>query len=88
MNENSLKSISVSLVLLLTFLFNSCGEKTEEDLILELVKDIGRFAEKKDVNSLMTLLTEDYADFEGRGKSEAKKMAEGYFRQYRGIAST
>lgn len=75
-------------IFLLIFFLNSCGEKekTEEDLILDLVKNIGRFAEKKDNNSLMLLLTEDYVDFEGRGKSETEDMVNGYFRQYRGIA--
>jgi hypothetical protein len=86
MKRNLLKDISLFLILSLAFLFTTCGEKTEEDLILELVKNIGRYAEKKDVNSLMMLLTKDYTDFEGRGKSEAAEMANGYFRQYRGIA--
>jgi len=86
MKRNLLKNISLGLILFLAFLLNSCGEKTEEDLILELVKNIGKFAEKKDLDSLMMLLTEDYTDFEDRGKSETADMANGYFRQYRGIA--
>lgn len=88
MHKHFLKCFSLFLIFPTVILLSSCGEreKTEEDLILDLVNSIGRYAEKKDIDSLMLLLTEDYVDFEGRGKSETEDMANGYFNQYRGIA--
>ena len=46
---------------------------------------IGKYAEKKDIDSLMMNLANDYSDFEGRGKWEAKELVDGYFQQFRGI---
>lgn len=46
---------------------------------------IGKYAEKKDIDSLMMNLASDYSDFEGRNKREAKDLMDGYFQQYRGI---
>lgn len=75
----------ITLLFLLAFFLVSCGGKTDEDLILELMDKIGSYAEKKDVESIMAYLAYDYSDFEGRDKWEAKEMVEEYFRQYRGI---
>ncbi|UCC40376.1 MAG: hypothetical protein JSV96_02685 [Candidatus Aminicenantes bacterium] len=88
MKKPFLKSLCLFFIFLLIFFLSFCGkkEKTDEDLIQERVKSIGTFAEKKDILSLMLLLTEDYVDFEGRGKVETEDMAKGYFNQYRGIA--
>jgi len=71
-------------VLSLAF-FASCIQKTEEDLILEFMDEISRYAEKKDLDSIMMNLAYDYSDFEGRDKQKSKEMIDGYFRQYRGI---
>lgn len=65
--------------------FVSCVQKTEEDLILEFMDEISRYAEKKDLDSIMMNLAYDYSDFEGRDKQKSKEMIDGYFRQYRGI---
>ncbi|MCK4556645.1 MAG: hypothetical protein KAU47_03955, partial [Candidatus Aminicenantes bacterium] len=65
--------------------FASCIQKTEEDLILEFMDEISRYAEKKDLDSIMMNLAYDYSDFEGRDKQKSKEMIDGYFRQYRGI---
>jgi hypothetical protein len=74
--------ISVSFIL---FFFGSCIQKTDEDLILEFMERISRYAEKKDIDGIMMNLAYDYSDFEGRDKWEAKGMIDGYFKQYRGI---
>ena len=71
-------------VLSLAF-FASCIQKTEEDLILEFMDEISRYAEKKDLDSVMMNLAYDYSDFEGRDKQKSKEMIDGYFMQYRGI---
>lgn len=65
--------------------FASCIQKTEEDLILEFMDEISRYAEKKDLDSIMMNLAYDYSDFEGRDKQKSKEMIDGYFRQYRRI---
>ena len=71
--------------MLFSLVFTSCVKKTEEDLILEFMERIGKYAEKKDIDSLMMDLASDYSDFEGRDKWEAKELIDGYFQQYRGI---
>ncbi len=74
----------VPLFLLALFLA-SCGGKTDEDLIQELMDRIGSCAEKKDIDGVTASLAYDYSDFEGRDKQKTKEMVEEYFRQYRGI---
>ena len=71
-------------VLSLAF-YASCIQKTEEDLILEFMDEISRYAEKKNLDSIMMNLAYDYSDFEGRDKLKSKEMIDGYFKQYRGI---
>jgi hypothetical protein len=77
--------ISFSISFLCLF-FISCGGKSDEDLIMELMGKIGDFAEKKDVSGVMANLTEDYRDFEGRDLKETEQMIRGYFKQFKGIA--
>ncbi len=77
--------IVIVYILLFALLCTSCVKKTEEDLILEFMERIGKYAEKKDIDSLMMNLANDYSDFEGRDKWEAKELVEGYFQQFRGI---
>jgi hypothetical protein len=75
----------IACLLSFALFFTSCVKKTEEDLILEFMETISRYAEKKDIDSIMMNLAYDYSDFEGRDKWEAKGMIDGYFKQYRGI---
>ena len=75
----------IPIILSVAFFLVSCAEKTDEDLIMELMEDIGNFAEKKDISSITMNLAEDYTDFEGRGKRKARDMLEYYFDEYRGI---
>ncbi|MGD8536908.1 MAG: nuclear transport factor 2 family protein [Candidatus Aminicenantes bacterium] len=86
MKNNFLSRCAVLVFLMLTILFfSSCVKKTDEDLILEFMERIGKYAEKKDIDSIMMNLAYDYSDFEGRDKWEAKEFIDGYFKQYRGI---
>ncbi len=85
MRENFRARIIIISVLFLVFFFGSCSQKTDEDIILEFMERISRYAEKKDIDSIMMNLSYDYSDFEGRDKWEAKGMIDGYFGQYRGI---
>ena len=86
MKNNFLNRCVVIVFLLLSVLFiSSCVKKTDEDLIFEFMERIGKYAEKKDIDSVMVNLADDYTDFEGRDKWAAKGMIDGYFKQYRGI---
>lgn len=75
----------IPVILSVVFFLILCAEKTDENLIMELMDDIGSFAEKKDITSIMMNLAEDYSDFEGRGKGKARDMLKYYFNEYRGI---
>ena len=63
----------------------SCGSKTEEDRIRELMKEAGQHIEKKDIDGLMSLLSEDYTDFRERDKTQTQDMVQTYFSEFRGI---
>lgn len=79
------KNLAIFLIFSLTAFLASCKGKTDRDLILDLMEDIGKFAEEKDLASMMMTLDEDYVDFEGRGKEETELMVDDYFKQYKGI---
>ncbi len=78
--------LTFSLIFFLSFFLTFCKEKTDEQLILELMEDVGEYAEKKDMSSIMQNLADDYRDFAGRGKKETQDMINKYFDRYRGIA--
>ncbi len=63
----------------------TCTPKTEEDQIRELMKEAGRYIEKKDISSLMDLLSDDYTDYRGRDKRQTEDMVITYFSEFRGI---
>ena len=85
MNIHLKKSPAIFLIFSLTSFLVSCKEKTDRDLILDLVDDVSKFAEKKDLAGIMTTFAEDYSDFEGRGKKETEYMINNYFKRYKGI---
>ncbi len=63
----------------------SCGPKTDEDQIRELMKEAAQHIEKKDITSLMGLLSDDYSDYRERDKSQTQDMVQTYFSEFRGI---
>ncbi len=75
----------ISLLALMVFLMACSGPKTDEELIQEQMDEIGRFIEKKDLQSLMGFLDEDYSDHRGRDRVEIRNMVQSYFSQFRGI---
>ncbi len=72
-------------ILMVVVIFPSCRKKTDRELFLEMMSDIGKFVEDKDINKIMPLISEDYSDFQNRGKMETMDMLRSYFRQFRGI---
>jgi len=69
----------------LCLIFPSCGEKSERDVILDLMNKAGALIEKEDLPGLMDLLAEDYSDFEGRTRSGTERLVKDYFQSRRGI---
>jgi len=85
--KNRLKGcLIISIIVFLAFFLTSCQQKTDEQLILEMMDDVGKCAEKKDMPCIMMNLADDYHDFEGRGKTETQEMINEYYERYRGIA--
>ncbi|NIM89793.1 MAG: hypothetical protein GTO17_02470 [Candidatus Aminicenantes bacterium] len=78
-------TIRFILVIFLIFFLISCAAKTDEELIFDLMGDIGEYTEKKDIENIMTLIADDYTDFQRRDKSQTQDMIQQYFDQYRGI---
>ena len=84
--KNHFQKAFISLFIIsLTFFFISCAANTDEELIFGLMGDIDEYTEKKDIESIMMLLADNYTDFQRRDKSQTKDMIQQYFDQYRGI---
>jgi len=49
------------------------------------MRSVGKFVEKKDQAGLLTVLTDDYTDFEGRDKKATEELIGDYFRRRFGI---
>lgn len=64
---------------------SACREKTDNDLILELMNRIGSEVEGRDTEALLARLTDDYRDHEGRDKSRTQDLLKDYFARYHGI---
>ncbi len=76
----------IVLSLVFSSLFLTCSGKSEEDLILETLDKIGGYAESRNVNGLLSYLSEDYTDDEGRSIEDIEELLGQYLSQYRGIA--
>lgn len=85
MQETFDKKHTILLILAPFIFLTVCGQRTDEDLIRELMKDVGEQVEKKDLSGLLDFLDDDYSDFNGRNKSQTEGMAQTYFNQFRGI---
>mgnify|MGYP001182322740 CR=1 FL=1 len=75
------------LLALIPFFAAACGRPSDEDIILGLLSDAARFAEKGDATRIIARLDATYADFEGRDRAATGAMLEEYFARYRGIAA-
>jgi ketosteroid isomerase-like protein len=85
MTIHSQRILITLFIISLNFILLTCAAKTDEELIFDLMGDIGAYTEKKDIESIMMLLADDYTDFQRRNKSQTKDMIQQYFDQYRGI---
>ena len=62
-----------------------CSPATDEARIARLMNRVGTLAEKRDLPGLMSCLTEDYADFEGRDRPATETLVADHFRRRYGI---
>jgi hypothetical protein len=84
LNRKSFNLLFISFFFAL-FVCTSCGGKTDEDLILEMVDNLSRLAEKKDLEAIMANFAEEFSDFEGRDKPGLQSLLAGYFSGRTGI---
>jgi hypothetical protein len=73
------------LLIFVSWVFVSCRQKTETEIIAALMADVAVKAEKRDSAGLIAYLADDYRDFERRDRAQTAAMAEEYFSRYRGI---
>ncbi len=78
MKKHIQNALIFSSIFFFVFFSTFCQEKTEEELILEMMDDVGKYAEKKDMSGIMINFADDYHDFEGRGKKETQDMINEY----------
>jgi len=64
---------------------SACRPENDQARILELIDRMGSLVENKDTSSLLSVLDDDYKDFQNRGQKETEAMVRDYFREYRGI---
>jgi hypothetical protein len=65
-------------VLLVGLIAAACRQETDQDRILGLVDRLARLAEKKDLEAIMSSVSDDYSDFEGRDKAGLKALLSAY----------
>jgi hypothetical protein len=83
-NDFSGLVVIFSLFILLSVFFN-CSGKTEEELVMDAVDKIGDYAEDKDINGLLSCVSNEYADDEGRTFEDIENLVHRYLEMYRGI---
>lgn len=67
------------------WLFISCRQKTDREMIAAVIAKMAVQVEKKDAAGLVAHLADNYNDFEGRDRAQTAAMVEEYFSRYRGI---
>jgi hypothetical protein len=85
MNVNRKLAAVILLLLFVSWLFISCRQKTESEIIAALLADMAVRAEKRDSAALIDNLAADFHDFQGRDLKQTAAMLQEYFSRYRGI---
>ncbi len=80
-----MKNHKIIIFLTALLVLASCARESEEARILKFMNRVGKLVEKKDLSGLLTVLTDDYADFEGRDKKATEALIGDYFRRRFGI---
>jgi len=72
-------------VTVMIVMFLGCGSKSDEEIILDTLKTVGKYAEERDVERILDYLSPDYHDSRDRRAEDIVPLLEKYT-QYRGIA--
>ena len=79
-------SVLVLLPIMVSLTLCRCSkEKSDQELILEMVGRVQDHVENKYLTAIMDLLAEDFLDMENRGREEIEELLGEYFERYRGI---
>jgi hypothetical protein len=82
-----MKNHKIIIFLTALLVLASCARESEEARILKFMNRVGKLVEKKDLSGLLTVLTDDYTDFEGRDKKATEALIGDYFRRRFGIVA-
>ncbi|MCP5104842.1 MAG: hypothetical protein GY950_15760 [bacterium] len=82
----ALKHVGFILLALVVLVFCGCSGKTEEDLIRETIARLGDYAEDRDVDGMLTLISSSYSDDKERAYEDIEDLLAEYLERYRGIA--
>ncbi len=74
--------------LIIMFTVGNCSKKSEKDIILDTMEEIGAKAEKRDLNGILYYISADYTDYKDRGKAEIQKQIEENFNRHKGIVAS
>lgn len=75
----------VPALLALALLAPACRRQSDEDAVAAVLETMAGRVEARDADGLLEHLAADYADFESRDREAIRRMAEEYFRRFRGI---
>ncbi|MCI0471703.1 MAG: hypothetical protein L0Y73_08605, partial [Candidatus Aminicenantes bacterium] len=82
--QNIRSAFPVLLPIILALFFSQC-RKSEDELILDTVRQIGSFAEKRDIQGVLSFISADYSDDEKHTYLDIENLLNEYFDRYRGI---
>lgn len=66
--------------------FAGCGKVDEVEVVKDKIRTIASLAEKKDSDKILSFLSSDYRDFQGRDIQLTAELLDYYFSNYQGIA--
>ena len=65
----------------------NCGGKTEEELIHEMMDKVADHIEAGELDDLMSYVADDFQDFQGRSKTEFRRLIDNHFQTYQNIVA-
>ncbi len=84
-NRRLLKCLMAT-VLVGVLIWEGCGKVDETEEIKERLRTIASQVEKKESGKILSFLTPDYRDFQGRNLEQTAELLDYYFKNYHGIA--
>lgn len=82
--SRALRTLAPALAVLI-LLTPGCRRQSDGDAVAAVLEKMAGRVEARDADGLVEHLAADYADFESRDREATRRMAEEYFRRFRGI---